>query len=121
MKDVGEGYAKVGGKIYFHGEAVGGGLDYNSTGAVENLGGGYASANVGGLHGRQLFYMGKHIESNVGGKFDHINDDWARFRGPSGNGCIATKFVYRGQQMTALDAYKAGCPGVGRRGNLDRP
>merc|ERR1712124_7349 len=102
MEDAGEGYAKVGGQVYFHGEAVG------SAQTVQNLRGGYATANGGGHNGGDLYYMGKRVASfAVAKKFEHINDDWAKFAHGGGKGTI---FLHRGQQMNEWDAYKAGCP-----------
>ena len=102
MEDAGEGYAKVGGQVYFHGEAVG----TTGGGAVQNVRGGYACTNSDHAGG-DLYYMGKHVASNAKA-FDHINDDWMRFH-QAGNGKM---FMHRGQQMSAEEAYKAGCPGV---------
>ena len=101
MEDAGEGYAKVGGQVYFHGEAVG------SAQTVQNLRGGYACANGGGSSGGDLYYMGKHVAS-LAGRFDHINEDWTKVRHHE----KGTIYLYRGQQMNRRDAYKAGCPGI---------
>ena len=114
MEDAGDGYAKVGGKVFFHGEAVASVNDYNSTGAVKSLGGGYATVVDAGYSGGKVLYMGKEVARQAS-KFEHLNGDWSKIHNnENGN----NEFIYHGQRMTALDAYQAGCPGIDHRGNL---
>ena len=100
FEDVGEGYAKVGGQVFFHGEAVAGGQ------TLKSLGGGYATITDGTPAGKVL-YMGKELASRASG-FEHLNGDWSKIHNHE-NG--HTEYIYRGKRYTdKVEAYRAGCP-----------